>query len=110
VTSTEDLRVPAELLRGPGEPLPPAPFAPVVVLTREEVFDALETCAAAEAALCAAGRWSEAAWASSLFELLEDRVTTPPSPATGAQTLAVFSAPSPASVAGSNSSDRELTQ
>jgi len=74
-------------------------FATAVVLTKREVFDALEACAGAERALLRAGRAPEAAGVASLFELLEDRVTLDPAP--GCHAL---------SSKGSNSSDRELTQ
>ncbi|HMK62393.1 MAG TPA: hypothetical protein VK386_02140 [Acidimicrobiales bacterium] len=74
-------------------------FANAVVLTKHEVFDALEACADAERALLRAGRAPEAAGVASLFELLEDRVIL--DPAHGLHDL---------SSKGSNSSDRELMQ
>jgi len=53
-------------------------FAMAVVLSKREVFAALETCATAERGLLRAGRAAEAAAVASLFELLEDRVTLAP--------------------------------
>ena len=50
-------------------------FAGVVVLTKREVFEALEACAEAERVLLRCGRAVEAAGLATLFELLEDRVT-----------------------------------
>lgn len=49
-------------------------FAPVVVLTKREVFETCEVCADVERALLRAGRPVEAARAASLFELLESRL------------------------------------
>lgn len=50
-------------------------FAGAVLLSKHEVFGALEACAGAERALLRAGLASEAAAVAALFELLEDRVT-----------------------------------
>ena len=63
-------------------------FAGAVVLSKLEVFSALEACAIAERALLRAGRAADAAGVAALFELLEDRVTLDPeapcrTPATG---------------------------
>lgn len=77
-------------------------FASAVVLTKREVFDALEACAGAERALLRSGRAAEAAGVASLFELLEDRLILDPLPRPY-----VAGAADPS---GSNSSDRELTQ
>lgn len=99
-------------------------FAAAVVLTKREVFDALEACADAERALLRSGRASAAAGVAALFELLEDRVILDPVPMHQRPTPvpAVAASPiapvSPAPVAyvevadpsGSNSSDSELTQ
>jgi len=59
--------------------MPPTPmrFAPAVLLSSFEIFDALEACAMAERALLQSGRPAEAAGVAKLFELLEDRVTCP---------------------------------
>ena len=74
-------------------------IAAAVVLTKREVFVALEACAAGERALLRCGRPAEAAALSLLFELLEDRVVLDP-PSHGYDGGSV----------GSNSSDNELTQ
>jgi hypothetical protein len=58
-----------------GIPSPQLRFAGAVVLSKREVFEALEACAAAERGLLRAGRPVEAAGVAALFELLEDRVT-----------------------------------
>lgn len=63
-------------------------FAGAVVLSKREVFEALEACAGAERALLQAGRAAEAATVAALFEMLEDRVSLAPAvfprnPATG---------------------------
>lgn len=50
-------------------------FAGAVVLSKLEVFTALEACATAERSLLRTGRAAEAAGVAALFELLEDRVT-----------------------------------
>ena len=87
-------------------------FADAVVLTKREVFEALEACAEAERALLRCGRPVPAAGMASLFELLEDRVVLDRldrpcgGPGEGG---------SPASTpyeeaAGSKSSEREFTQ
>ena len=55
-------------------------FAGAVVLSKHEVFEALEACAAAERGLLRSGRAAEAAAVASLFELLEDRVSLAGSP------------------------------
>jgi hypothetical protein len=81
----------------------PLRFLGAVVLTRREVFDALEACATAERVLLRCGRPAEAACVAALFEVLEDRVSYE-SPAS-----LPSSAPDP-EAEGSNSSDRELTQ
>ena len=52
-------------------------FAGAVVLTKREVFEALEACADAERGLLRAGRAAEAAAVAALFELLEDRISLP---------------------------------
>jgi len=49
-------------------------FAPVVVFTKREAFEACEVCAEVERALLRAGRVVEAARAASLFELFESRL------------------------------------
>ena len=84
-------------------------FADAVVLTKREVFEALEACAEAERSLLRCGRPAQAAAVAAFFELLEDRVMLDP--------VAGFYAeggpeavPSDFSASGSNSSDRELTQ
>ncbi len=77
-------------------------FASAVVLTKREVFDALEACAEAERALLRSGRAAEAAEVASLFELLEDRVILDPLPAPYAEGAS--------DCIGSKSSARELTQ
>ena len=87
-----------------------AAFAATVVLTRREVFEALEMCACAERALLRGGRPAEAAGVAALFELLEDRLVLDPlpqrSPAT-AQPAGSASCPEPS---GSNSRESEFTQ
>jgi hypothetical protein len=91
-------------------------FATAVVLTKREVFDALEVCAGAERALLRSGRPAEAAGVASLFELLEDRVVLDPGPRRddpGPRRDDVGPGRYDAGVAeasGSNSSDSELTQ
>lgn len=66
-----------------GQPRCDGAFATAVVLTKREVFDALEACAGAERALLRSGKAAEAAAVAALFELLEDRVVLDPSgPAT----------------------------
>jgi hypothetical protein len=79
-----------------GAHLTPA-FADAVVLTKREVFDALEACADAERALLRCGRPVAAAGLASLFELLEDRVVLDPLGRPGYEP-------------GSNSREREFTQ
>jgi hypothetical protein len=49
-------------------------FAPAVVLTKREAFQACEVCAEVERALLRGGHASEAARAAALFELLESRL------------------------------------
>lgn len=49
-------------------------FAPVVMLSKREVFAVCEVCADVERALLRAGRPVEAARAASLFEFLESRL------------------------------------
>jgi len=49
-------------------------FAPAVVLTKREAFEACEVCAEVERALLRAGRVVDAARAAALFELLESRL------------------------------------
>jgi hypothetical protein len=49
-------------------------FAPAVVLTKREAFEACEVCAEVERALLRAGRAVEAARAAALFELFESRL------------------------------------
>ena len=76
------------------------------MLSRREVFDALEACATAERTLLRCGRPVEAASVAALFEVLEDRVCyespapVPPPPSPDADPEAE----------GSNSSDSEFTQ
>jgi hypothetical protein len=97
-------------VNGPGpSPHGPSKFAHAVVLTKREVFDALEACATAERALLRSGKPAEAAAVAGLFELLEDRVVLDPvaSSYPGGITDA---APGEGVASGSNSSDRELTQ
>ena len=53
---------------------PAVRFAPAVVLTKREAFEACEVCADSERALLRAGRAVEAARAAALFELLESRL------------------------------------
>ena len=83
-------------------------FAAAVVLTRREVFEALEACAIAERALVQAGRPAEAGVVAALFEALEDRVSLdigcPSAPYGEVGPL------SAASASGSNSMDKEFTQ
>jgi hypothetical protein len=74
-------------------------IAEAVVLTKREVFVALEACAAGERVLLRCGRPAEAAGLSLIFELLEDRVVLDPPPAGyegGSE--------------GSNANDNELMQ
>lgn len=52
-------------------------FAPVVILTKGEAFEACQVCADVERALFRAGRPVEAARAASLFEILESRLVAP---------------------------------
>jgi hypothetical protein len=52
-------------------------FAPVVILTKREAFEACQVCADVERALLRAGRPVEAARAASLFELVESRLVAP---------------------------------
>ena len=83
-------------------------FADAVVLTKREVFDALEACADAERALLRCGRPVPAAAMAALFELLEDRVVLDPLPRPGrgrGQEGVDGEGP-----VGSNSRERELTQ
>jgi hypothetical protein len=49
-------------------------FAPSVVLTKREAFEACEVCAEVERVLLRAGRVVEAARAAALFELVENRL------------------------------------
>jgi hypothetical protein len=49
-------------------------FAPSIVLTKREAFEACEVCAEVERALLRAGRAVEAARAAALFELFESRL------------------------------------
>jgi hypothetical protein len=105
-------------------PRPTPRFAIGVVLSKREVFDALEACAAAERGLLRAGRATEAAGVASLFEMLEYRVTRDPEttatvdPETTAtvdpETTAAVDPGGPlqppAGGSFSNSSDREFTQ
>jgi hypothetical protein len=51
-------------------------FAPRVVLTKIEVFEACEWLAAAQRLLLEHGHDEEAGWLGTLFEGLEDRVAT----------------------------------
>lgn len=89
-------------------------FAPVVILAKREVFDALEACANAERALLRCGRATEAAAVASLFEMLEDRVVLDPLiPEPSERRRAAGScdgAPYVEGSAGSNSRDSEFTQ
>ncbi len=90
-------------------------FASVVVLTKTEVFAALEACASAERALLRRGHPAEAAEVAALFELLEDRVVLDPLPAAGGspemnQCAGSAGSPCPSRSVGSNSSDKEFTQ
>ena len=97
-------------MTGPQKPTPA--FADAVVLTKREVFDALEACAEAERALLRCGRPVPAARMAALFELLEDRVVLDPvdrscrGPGEGGNPGA-----SPyEEAAGSKSREREFTQ
>ena len=85
-------------------------FADAVVLTKREVFEALEACADAERALLRCGRPVPAAALASLFELLEDRVVLDPltPPCGGAD--AAGSGGDGYEPEGSKSRERELTQ
>jgi hypothetical protein len=85
-------------------------FADAVVLTKREVFDALEACAEAERALLRCGRPSEAADIAAFFELLEDRVLLDPVPGVYTEGAAEAVSSDISSLSGSNSSDREFTQ
>jgi len=85
-------------------------FADAVVLTKREVFDALEACAQAERALLRCGRAIEAADIAAFFELLEDRVLLDPVPGVYAGGAAEAVSSDFSSLSGSNSSDREFTQ
>jgi len=85
-------------------------FADAVVLTKREVFDALEACAEAERALLRCGRPSEAAVVAAFFELLEDRVLLDPVPGVYAEGAAGVVSTDFSSLSGSNWSDREFTQ
>ena len=49
-------------------------FAPSVVFSKREAFEACEVCAEVERALLRAGRPVEAARAAALFELFESRL------------------------------------
>jgi hypothetical protein len=49
-------------------------FAPAVVLTKRETFDACQVCAEVERALLRGGHAPEAARVAALFELLESRL------------------------------------
>ncbi len=97
-------------------PRPTPRFAIGVVLSKREVFDALEACAAAERGLLRAGRATEAAGVASLFEMLEYRVTRDPEttatvdPETTAAVDPGGPLQPPAGGSFSNSSDREFTQ
>ena len=53
-------------------------FAPSIVLTKREAFEACEVCADVERALLRAGRAVEAARAAALFELFESRLVVDP--------------------------------
>ncbi|HAM01886.1 MAG TPA: hypothetical protein DCQ30_06610 [Acidimicrobiaceae bacterium] len=88
----------------------PSHFADAVVLTKLEVFDALEACAQAERALLRCGRPSEAAAVAAFFELLEDRVLLDPLPGVYADGVAEAVSSELSWRSGSNSSDREFTQ
>jgi hypothetical protein len=49
-------------------------FAPAIVFTKREAFEACEVCALAERTLLRAGRMAEAAKVAALFELFENRM------------------------------------
>ncbi len=49
-------------------------FAPAIVLTKREAFDACEVCADAERTLLRVGRSADAARLAALFELFESRL------------------------------------
>lgn len=84
--------------------------ADAVVLTKREVFDALEACAAAERALLRCGRPAQAAAIATFFELLEDRVVLDPVPAGQAEGGAEAASFDSSLASGSNPRDSEFTQ
>ncbi|HVC71808.1 MAG TPA: hypothetical protein VNC61_16250 [Acidimicrobiales bacterium] len=55
-------------------------FAPAIVLTKREAFEACEICADAERSLLRAGRAAEAARLATLFELFENRLVVQGTP------------------------------
>jgi hypothetical protein len=76
-----------------GRPESAGPFSARVHLTKGEAFDACQALADADRVLVAVGGMAEADALGDLFELLEDRLTTP-----GQESV------------GSNSMEREFTQ
>jgi hypothetical protein len=54
--------------------LEPVRFASVVVLSKQEAFEACEVCADAELALLRGGHAVQASQAAALFELFESRL------------------------------------
>ena len=63
-----------------GMPERAAPFSARVHLTKREAFDACQALADADRVLVAAGGTAEAGALGDLFELLEDRLTSPATP------------------------------
>lgn len=80
-------------------------FAPVVVLSKREVFEVCEACAAAERALMRKRLPVEAAALAAVFELLEGRLVVQDREPRGQDPPS-----SPFSFSGSKSSESELTQ
>jgi hypothetical protein len=60
-----------------GMPVRAAPFSARVHLTKREAFEACQALADADRVLVAVGGMAEAGALGDLFELLEDRLTTP---------------------------------
>jgi hypothetical protein len=75
-------------------------FAPAIILTKDEVFEACAGLAVAERLLSFDGHVAEASWAATLLEQLEDRLAARCPDDQG----------SSSAFSGSKSSDRELTQ
>jgi hypothetical protein len=64
-----------------------APFCARVHLTKGEAFDACQALADADRVLVAAGGTAEADALGDLFELLEDRLTTPGQESVGSYSM-----------------------